>query len=127
MERPILRVLHLERVLPLSFEIDGIRQDHLGELINEAVRNAVNPPVRLLRCPGVDDADWAGIVEVERVNGGAEGLLHISEICPQRIKTVDEKLKVGDIVPVVVKEIDDRGRLKFSIKEIAPDWFDKVK
>ncbi len=62
-----------------------------------------------------------------RVPGGAEGLLHISEICPQRIKTVDEKLKVGDIVPVVVKEVDDRGRLKFSIKEIAPDWFDKVK
>ncbi len=62
-----------------------------------------------------------------RVNGGAEGLLHISEICPQRIQTVDEKLKVGDIVPVVVKEIDERGRLKFSIKAIAPDWFDKVK
>jgi polyribonucleotide nucleotidyltransferase len=62
-----------------------------------------------------------------RVNGGAEGLLHISEICPQRIKTVDEKLHVGDIVPVVVKEVDDRGRLKFSIKEIAPDWFEKVK
>jgi len=60
-----------------------------------------------------------------RVNGGAEGLLHISEICPQRIQTVDEKLKVGDIVPVVVKEIDERGRLKFSIKAIAPDWFDR--
>ncbi len=62
-----------------------------------------------------------------RVNGGAEGLLHISEICPQRIKSVDEKLKVGDIVPVVVKEVDDRGRLKFSVKDIAPDWFEKVK
>jgi polyribonucleotide nucleotidyltransferase len=62
-----------------------------------------------------------------RIPNGVEGLLHISEICPQRIKTVDEKLKVGDIVPVVVREVDDRGRLKFSIKEIAPDWFDKVK
>jgi len=60
-----------------------------------------------------------------RVNGGAEGLLHISEICPQRIKTVDEKLKVGDIVPVVVREVDDRGRIKLSIKAIAPDWFDR--
>jgi polyribonucleotide nucleotidyltransferase len=62
-----------------------------------------------------------------RVNGGAEGLLHISEICPQRIKTVEEKLHVGDIVPVVVREVDDRGRIKLSIKEIAPDWFDKIK
>lgn len=62
-----------------------------------------------------------------RLPGGAEGLLHISEICPQRIKTVEEKLHVGDIVPVIVREVDDRGRLKFSIKEIAPDWFDRVK
>jgi polyribonucleotide nucleotidyltransferase len=62
-----------------------------------------------------------------RVNGGAEGLLHISEICPQHIKTVEEKLHVGDIVPVVVREVDDRGRIKLSIKAIAPDWFDKTK
>ena len=42
-------------------------------------------------------------------------------------KTVDEKLHVGDIVPVVVREVDDRGRIKLSIKAIAPDWFDKIK
>jgi polyribonucleotide nucleotidyltransferase len=62
-----------------------------------------------------------------RINGGVEGLLHISEICPQRIQTVDEKLNVGDIVPVVVKEVDDRGRLKLSVKDIDPNWFDKIK
>lgn len=62
-----------------------------------------------------------------RINGGAEGLLHISEISPRRLKTVDELLHVGDIVPVVVKEVDDRGRLKLSVKDIDPNWFDKVK
>ncbi len=62
-----------------------------------------------------------------RINGGTEGLLHISEISPKRIKTVDELLKVGDTVPVVVKEVDERGRLKLSVKEIDPEWFDKVK
>ena len=61
-----------------------------------------------------------------RVNGGTEGLVHISEIAPRRLKTVDELLRVGDVVPVVVKEIDERGRLKFSIKDIDPNWFDKV-
>lgn len=62
-----------------------------------------------------------------RFNGGTEGLVHISEITPQRLKTVDEVLKVGDIVPVVLKEIDERGRLKLSIKDIDPQWFDKIK
>jgi polyribonucleotide nucleotidyltransferase len=55
-----------------------------------------------------------------------EGLVHISEICPRRLQTVEEVLKVGDIVPVVLKEIDERGRLKLSIKDIDPQWFDKI-
>ena len=62
-----------------------------------------------------------------KINGGTEGLVHISEISPKRLKTVEELLKVGDIVPVIVKEVDDRGRLKLSIKDVDPEWFDKVK
>lgn len=62
-----------------------------------------------------------------KIKDGAEGLLHISEISPKRLKTVDELLKIGDVVPVVVKEIDERGRLKLSIKDIDPEWFDKIK
>ncbi len=62
-----------------------------------------------------------------RVNGGTEGLVHISEIVPRRLQTVAEVLKVGDVVPVVLKEVDERGRLKFSIKDIDPVWFDKIK
>ncbi|MEI6843337.1 MAG: polyribonucleotide nucleotidyltransferase [bacterium] len=61
-----------------------------------------------------------------RFNGNTEGLVHISEITPRRLKTVDEVLKVGDIVPVVLKEVDERGRLKLSIKDIDPEWFDKI-
>jgi len=61
------------------------------------------------------------------LGGGAEGLVHISEIVPRRIQSASEVVKVGDIVPVVVKEIDERGRLKLSIKDIAPQWFDTKK
>lgn len=62
-----------------------------------------------------------------KIKDGAEGLLHISEITPKRLTSVDELLKIGDIVPVVVKEIDERGRLKLSVKDIDPEWFDKIK
>ena len=51
-----------------------------------------------------------------RVLGDSEGLVHISEIAPFRIDHIEKFLKVGDKVPVVVKEIDERGRLSLSIK-----------
>ena len=47
---------------------------------------------------------------------GKEGLVHISEIAPQRIARVEDALSVGDEVKVKVKEVDDRGRINLSIK-----------
>jgi polyribonucleotide nucleotidyltransferase len=57
-----------------------------------------------------------------KLSGKTEGLVHISEIAPFRIATVDEALKVGDVVKVVVKEIDDQGRVNLSIKMIDPEF-----
>ncbi len=57
-----------------------------------------------------------------RLNAKAEGLVHISEVAPFRIATVDEAFKVGDIVKVVVKEVDDQGRVNLSIKMIDQDF-----
>jgi len=56
------------------------------------------------------------------LSGKTEGLVHISEIAPFRIATVEEALKVGDIVKVVVKEIDDQGRVNLSIKMVDPEF-----
>ncbi len=60
-----------------------------------------------------------------RLNGKAEGLVHISEIAPFRIATVEEALHVGDVVKVVVKEIDDQGRINLSIKAIDPEFAER--
>lgn len=54
--------------------------------------------------------------------GGAEGLVHVSEIAPFRIDQVSSVLHVGDRVPVVVKDIDERGRIKLSIKDADPNF-----
>jgi polyribonucleotide nucleotidyltransferase len=56
------------------------------------------------------------------LGGKTEGLVHISEIAPFRIATVEEALKVGDVVKVVVKEIDDQGRVNLSIKMVDPEF-----
>ncbi|MBU6390456.1 S1 RNA-binding domain-containing protein, partial [Patescibacteria group bacterium] len=60
-----------------------------------------------------------------RLPGNTEGLVHISEIAPFRVDRVDSFLKEGDRVPVVVKEIDERDRIKLSIKDADPAFIKK--
>ncbi len=57
-----------------------------------------------------------------RIGGKNEGLVHISEIAPFRIATVEEALAVGDMVKVAVKEIDDQGRVNLSIRMADPEF-----
>lgn len=45
-----------------------------------------------------------------------EGLIHISELADYRVEKVEDVVKVGDMVPVVVKEIDAQGRINLSHK-----------
>lgn len=45
-----------------------------------------------------------------------EGLVHISELAPYRVNKVDDIVKIGQMVHVVVYEIDSMGRLNLSMK-----------
>lgn len=45
-----------------------------------------------------------------------EGLIHISELADHRVDKVEDVVRVGDIVPVIVKEIDSQGRINLSHK-----------
>jgi polyribonucleotide nucleotidyltransferase len=57
-----------------------------------------------------------------KIGPNTEGLVHISEIAPFRVEKITDVLKEGDIVPVVVKEIDDKDRINLSIKQANPDF-----
>lgn len=58
-------------------------------------------------------------------NFDSEGLVHISEIAPFRINAVSDVVAVGETVPVVVKEIDEHGRINLSIKDADPEFATK--
>ena len=45
-----------------------------------------------------------------------EGLIHISELADYRVEKVEDVVNVGDVVPVIVKEIDSQGRINLSRK-----------
>lgn len=55
------------------------------------------------------------------LNQYTEGLLHISEIAPFRLESMDGVLQVGDVVPVVVKGVEG-DRISLSIKQRDPDF-----
>jgi polyribonucleotide nucleotidyltransferase len=47
-----------------------------------------------------------------------EGMVHISELAPYRVKAVQDIVKIGDIVKVKVIEIDEQGRVNLSMKQV---------
>lgn len=58
---------------------------------------------------------------------GIDGLIHISQISWDRIKTPADVLAVGDTVQVKVTEIDfDKKRVSLSIKELLPQPEEKI-
>jgi len=59
--------------------------------------------------------DFGAIVSVLP---GKDGLLHISQIAHERVNSVTDHLKEGQIVKVKVLEADEKGRLRLSMKAL---------
>lgn len=51
---------------------------------------------------------------------GKDGLVHISQIAHERVNNVSEYLQEGQMVKVKCLDVDNRGRIKLSIKETLP-------
>jgi polyribonucleotide nucleotidyltransferase len=52
---------------------------------------------------------------------GKDGLVHISQISADRVENISEYLSEGQSVLVKVTDLDARGRIKLSIKEITEE------
>jgi polyribonucleotide nucleotidyltransferase len=58
--------------------------------------------------------DFGAFVEILP---GTDGLIHISQLAPERVRRVSDVLKEGDEVMVKVLEIDRQGKIRLSRKE----------
>jgi polyribonucleotide nucleotidyltransferase len=65
--------------------------------------------------PVVKLLDFGALVNVLP---GKDGLLHISQIAHERVANVSDHLKEGQVVRVKVLEVDDKGRMKLSMKAL---------
>lgn len=52
---------------------------------------------------------------------GKDGMVHISKMANRRIEKVEDAVKEGDMVWVKVMEIDDKGRINLSMKDVKDD------
>ncbi|MBT9589728.1 MAG: S1 RNA-binding domain-containing protein, partial [Thiobacillus sp.] len=52
---------------------------------------------------------------------GRDGLLHISQIAHERVNTIGDHLKEGQIVKVKILEADEKGRLRLSMKALLEE------
>ena len=50
--------------------------------------------------------------------GARDGLVHISELRPERVEKTTDIVNVGDKVKVKLVGIDDRGKVKLSMKSV---------
>ena len=58
--------------------------------------------------------DFGVFIEIKP---GVDGLCHITQLTEQKVKSVDEVVKLGDEVLVKVVDIDRQGRIKLSRKD----------
>lgn len=52
---------------------------------------------------------------------GKDGLVHISQLALERVKKVEDVVKIGDEIMVKVIEIDKQGRVNLSCKELLKE------
>tara|TARA_B100000965_G_C19438731_1_gene689838 strand:- start:219 stop:965 length:747 start_codon:yes stop_codon:yes gene_type:complete len=53
--------------------------------------------------------------------GSRDGLVHISQLKNERVEKVSDVVNEGDVVKVKVLDIDSRGKVKLSIKEVESE------
>lgn len=66
-------------------------------------------------------ATFGAFAKIDAFN---EGLIHISEIAPFRLETVEGVLKEGETVPVVISKVEE-GKIGLSIKQADPEFAEK--
>jgi len=90
-----------------------------GELARKRIEDIVADVEvgKVYEGPVVKLLDFGALVNVLP---GKDGLLHISQIAHERVNSVSDHLKEGQIVKVKVLEVDDKGRMKLSMKVLLP-------
>ena len=115
---------------PVMFKIIGFQKDENDReyaiLSRKAVQRECMDNYISRLCPG--DVITAKVTHMENfgvfldIGAGINGLLPIDSISVSRIPHPSVRFSVGQTIRVVVKSIDEQGRITFSHKELLGTW-----
>ncbi len=97
----------------------------------EAIEKAKSKIENLVRSAKVGEIYEAKVVRLEAFGAfvelfpGTDGLLHVSKIAYERVEKPSDVFKMGDRVKVIVTEIDEKGRVNVSRRDLMekPEGF----
>jgi polyribonucleotide nucleotidyltransferase len=88
-----------------------------GEIAREMINDIVAEPEigKIYEGKVVKTTDFGAFVNFL---GSRDGLVHISQLKEERVEKTTDVVNEGDVVKVKVIGVDDRGKVKLSIKEV---------
>ncbi len=102
-----------------SVRIYGPTKESVNAALGRIQEVAVDPePGALYRGKVARITDFGAFVNFL---GEKDGLVHISQIVSRRLEKVTEELSEGQYVVVKVLDVDQRGRVKLSMKEVTEE------
>ena len=115
-----IRSLESEYEVQIDIEEDGTilvyaTEGTKGDAAIEAIRNLTKEPEVGDTYTGrvVKTTDFGAFVELKK---GTDGLLHVSNVGPGRVNHIEDVIARGDILDVVVQEVDKaRGRIGLKL------------
>ncbi len=90
----------------------------------ESINKAKRRIEAIIKTAAIGEIYDAKVVRIEKFGAfvqlfeGTDGLLHVSKIAHERVEKPEDVLSIGDIVKVVVIEIDEKGRVNVSRKDL---------
>ncbi|MEK7102572.1 MAG: S1 RNA-binding domain-containing protein, partial [Patescibacteria group bacterium] len=92
----------------------------------EEMKRAIKMVTDILKVVEVGEVYEGPVVRLEdfgafvQILPNKDGMVHVSEIAWERVERPADRLKIGDVVKVKVKEIDHMNRVNLTMKDLTP-------
>ncbi|MBY4678812.1 polyribonucleotide nucleotidyltransferase [Marinobacterium arenosum] len=121
----VIRALTEETGAMIDIEDDGTVRIYAAD--KAAAKEAIDRVMAITAEAEVGQVYEGKVVRIEdfgafvNILPGKDGLVHISQIANKRVEKVTDYVNMDDVVKVKVLDVDVRGRIKLSMKDLEAD------
>ena len=124
----------IEQCGQVKIDIDDDGHCVIYHMDREMINKAKAMIESIIKEAQVSEIYEAKVVRLEKFGAfvelfaGTDALLHVSKISYDRVEKPEDVLKIGDTIRVIVTEIDDKGRVNVSARDLLekPEGWDEM-